>query len=163
MKLFEIEEANGTYAGVRFSENTKNRIMDYIRDAKIPNPVDAEDLHCTLLYSRKFLPDYNPHGDIDPSVKGHSFKLETWPHNKGEDNETVCLVLTFKCKPLERRQKYLLSAHGATFDYDEYKPHVTLSYDVGDLDASSLPDIQNYLDEVEIVEEYSEDLILDWA
>lgn len=163
MNLLEISENNGTYAGIRFSEKTKDDIMRYIDEAGIPNPIEREDLHCTLLYSRKYLSSYDAYGEIDPLIKGQVVNLETWPHNKGEENETTCLVMTFKCKPLEMRQKYLVDNYGATFDYDEYKPHITLSYDVGNLNVNDLPDINDYLGDIEIVEEYSEDLILDWA
>ncbi len=35
--LYE-EEKKGTYAGIHFDDDTKDRIMKFIKDNKIPNP-----------------------------------------------------------------------------------------------------------------------------
>jgi 2'-5' RNA ligase len=56
-----------------------------------------------------------------------------------------------------------MKKHDATYDFPEYKPHITLSYDIGDLDEKNLPDIGKYVDEIGIDEEYGEDLDLNWA
>ena len=49
-------------------------------------------------------------------------------------------------------------AVGATYDFDEYKPHITLSYDVGVLE---FPDNEYTLDLG--FNEYKEDLEEDWS
>lgn len=168
MKLFEIimeTEHKGTYAGVRFDDNTKRAISKYIKDNDIPNPVSADKLHTTLLYSRKHLPNYKPLGQLKRALVGHPTEFDVW-ESKGklrDEATTRCLVLEFKCPNLVERHKHLMDEHQATYDFPEYKTHITLSYDIGDLDIDDLPDIKKTLDSITIVEEYSEELDLQWA
>jgi patatin-like phospholipase/acyl hydrolase len=46
-------------------------------------------------------------------------------------------------------------ALGATYDFDEYIPHITLSYNAGDIDIEALN--HNSMD-INLVEEYVESL-----
>lgn len=168
MKLFEILEeqsTKGTYAAVRFSDETKAAIAKYIKDNEIPNPTNTEKLHCTVLYSRKYCPDYEPLGDIDPPWIGKPEKLEVWEsRGKLRDEEPKrCLVMKFTCDKLVDRHNALMDEHDATYDFPEYKTHITLSYDIGDMDEAELPDITDSISEIVIVKEYGEDLDLDWA
>lgn len=157
MKLNEIKEERrkGTYAAVHFDDNTKQAIKKYIEENNIPNAVPVNKLHTTLLYSRKFLPDYVAAGKVH--LVGQPTNFENWPT---QDKQSNCLVLKYDCPDLVKRHKFLMKEHGATFDYDEFKPHVTLSYDIGDMDIKDLPKFE---DDIVIVEEYSEDLDLNWA
>ena len=151
----------GTYAGVHFSESTNNAIRNYIIANDIPNPVPADKLHCTLLYSRKHCPDYEAQGQLDTPIIGKPGKFEIWPGQPEEDGHCPnCLVLNFESTELEQRHQHLMDEHKATFDYPEYKTHVTFSYDVGDM---KLEDIPEFTDQIEIVEEYGERLSADWA
>lgn len=154
----------GTYAAVRFDDQTKNAIVKYIKDNDIPNGVPVAKLHTTVLYSRKFCPDYEPAGEISPAWIGKPTKLEVWESNgKLRDEPTTrCLVLKFDCPELNARHKELMDEHKATYDFPEYKTHVTLSYDIGDMDETDLPSI-DAIGDLKIVSEYGEDLKLDWA
>ena len=164
MRLEELTEKNdtkGTYAGVRFDDQTVKSLQKYIKDNKIPNAIAAGKMHCTLLYSKKSLPNYKPMGDIDPPMEGSPTGFEKWKSQPDADgNKSQCLVLTFNCKELVARHKKLMDEHNATFDFDEYKPHVTLSYDVGEMDIKDLPSIT---EKVVLDKEYSETLKSDWA
>jgi hypothetical protein len=170
MKLFELLEKEdspepGTYAAVKFDESTVNNIRKYIENNEIPNGVPAEKLHCTVLYSRKHCPDYEPQGDIDPAWIGTPVGLEVW-ESKGklrDEEPKRCLVMKFKCEELNDRHKELMDEHDATYVFPEYKTHVTLSYDIGDLDEKTLPDIADAISKLKINHEYGEDLDLDWA
>lgn len=168
MKLFEIieeqQETKGTYAAVRFDPATKAAIAKWIENSKIPNPTNTDKLHCTVLYSRKYCPDYEPLGDIDPPWIGKPDKLEVWESRGKLRNEEPkrCLVMKFSCDDLVKRHEELMKEHDATYDFPEYKTHITLSYDIGDMDEADLPDISS-IGDITIVEEYGEDLDLDWA
>lgn len=160
MKLDEINkpktDETGSYAGVRFSTTTTKALEQYIEDNKIPNPLDAEHFHTTLLYSRKFLPDYEPAGKYKVPFVGTPKILEVWPSQPDENGKVKnCLVLTYDCPKLYQRHHKLMNQHGATYDFDEYKPHVTLSYDIGDFKIDKLSEFE---EDLEIVEEYGEDL-----
>ena len=165
MKLVELTEKknmpDGTYAGLKFSTETKNLIKKYMEENEIPNPLDVDAIHSTLLYSRNHLPEYKPAGKLDESWFGkpkHFSIFNSNPKNGGDGSN--CLVLEYKCSQQSTRFDDLMEKYDATYDFDEYKPHITLSYDVDDLDYKKLPMIDGKL---EIVEEYGEDLNLDWA
>ena len=141
MRLTEIRSTpNGSYAGARFSANTKDAIKNYISKNNIPNSPNTDSLHSTILYSRKYLPDFVAKGPYDPTIKGQPTGFEVWPSQPDENGHTKnCLVLTFDAPDLVARHESLMSQHNATYDFDEYKPHVTFSYDVGDVDPEKLP------------------------
>lgn len=159
------EDTRGTYAAVKFDKDTVDSLQDYIRENQIPNPVAPTKMHTTLLYSRKFCPDYEAQGKISPAWIGEPIGLEVWDTNgKLRDEPTKrCLVLKYKCKDLTERHEFLMDEHDATYDFPDYKPHITLSYDIGSLDEKELPDVSKFLGDIKIVEEYGEDLDLDWA
>jgi len=92
------------------------------------------------------LPDYEPIGKLDETWTGKFTKFSIFPSNPNN------LVLEYVCKPQSERFNKLMDSHDATYDFDEYKPHITLSTDVGDFDHKKLPKI---LEPLEIVEEYS--------
>jgi len=165
MRLIELTESKkrGTYAAVRFSDDTVKRIKTFIEENEIPNPISANKLHTTVLYSRKYCPDYKAAGTYDTPLVGKPKKFDLWKSQPDEDgNRSNCLVLAYDCPELVKRHKSLMDEHKATFDFDQYRPHVTLSYDAGaDFDVNKLKpqDVGN----IEITKEYMEDLDLDWA
>lgn len=166
MKLKELHENNktkqGTYAGVRYSNESVTAITKYIKDNNIPNPVATHKMHTTLLYSRKFLPKYKPQGKLTPPLKATFDSFVVWETTPPDPTQEPwnCLVMKLKCPALVELHKKYMKEHQATYDYDEYSPHITLSYNIGDLDVGRLPNFDVVL---EIVEEYGEDLELDWA
>lgn len=171
MKIKEIlEEASepinvkkGTYAGAHFSPATVDALSQYCKTHNIPNAIAPDKFHTTILYSRKYCPDYKAAGKYDPMLVGKALgNFHVWKTSPSDPNaeKTNCLILPFDCPDLAARHKELMDTHGATYDYDEYKPHVTLSYNIGDLDVDSLPPFEG---DIEIADEYQEDLDLDWA
>ncbi len=151
------DEKPGTYAGVKFSDDTIAALEKYTKDNKIPNALPADKYHTTLLYSRKHLPNYKPEGDYKTPMTGSPTGFEIWPNYDSSKN---CLVLSYSCPQLYQRHHKLMNQHGATYDFDEYKPHVTLSYDVGNLKVDKLPTFE---DSLEITSEYDEELKIGWA
>lgn len=169
MKLVDIltekkNEPTGSYAAVRFDQETKDTIAKYLKDNQIPNGISPEKLHTTLLYSHKYLPDYTAQGDISPAWIGTPVAFEVWESQPKEDGSTKnCLVLKYKCDELAKRHEFLMDEHDAQYDFPDYKPHITFSYDIGELNAEEFPDIKKALPEIKIVSEYGEDLKDDFA
>lgn len=163
MKLGDImeekkeQEGKGTYVGVKFSKDTKDRLKEYMKKNDIPNPLPRDKMHTTVIYSRKRADDIKPHGKIDPPWIGKPESMEIFK-TRDENN---ALVLRYKCKKLSDRHQYIMDKHDTTYDWPEFKIHVTLSYDCGDIDLDSLSDVKD-IGDIEIVEEYKEDLELDW-
>lgn len=168
MKLREVlskdnvtEDQQGTYAGYRVSQDDDDTIMDLLKEIGVSNPVEKSDLHLTLLYSRKFLPDYEPASDTDIWAYPSSFHVFN-----GQDGKNI-LVLMLDCKDCVKRHKELMKQHKATYDFPEYLPHLTLSYDIGDwFDADADKINSEFKDklpkEFHINSEYMENLKLDW-
>ena len=165
MKLKDVlleQEEKGTYAAVRFGDDTKDNIESFINDNEIPNSVPRDKLHTTLLYSRKYCPDYSPPGNLEQPLEGTPTEFDVWKSQPDEEgNRSNCLVMKYDCEDLVNRHNELMDEHGATFDFDEYRPHVTLSYDIGDMSIDNLnPDS---IGPINVVEEYGEDLNMNWA
>lgn len=167
VKMVEIIEekrktVRGTYSGVKASKDTQEKIKKYLEDNKVPTPVKTEKLHTTILYSRKYLPNYKPAGKLDTPYKAKPVEFMVWKTTPEDPKEekTNCLILKLDCPKLIQRHKELMKEHGATFDYETYTPHITLSYNIGDLDVSKLPKIDF---DIEFDTEYIEDLNLNWA
>ena len=54
-----------------------------------------------------------------------------------QQNGKNCLVTVLKSKDLTAHHETIMDKYGATYDFDTYIPHITLSYDIGDLDAKN--------------------------
>lgn len=162
-ELMEKKNNKGTYAGVRFTDDTVKRIKTYAEENEIPNRVPSSKLHTTVLYSRKYCPNYEAAGAYDKPLVGKPKKFDIWKSQPDENgNRSLCLVLTYDCPELVNRHNALMKEHGATFDYDQYRPHVTFSYDVGEgFDVNKLN--PKDIGDIEISKEYREDLDLNWA
>lgn len=159
--LNEKKQPDGTYAGVSFSKETINAIKQYIKDNNIPNGLRSDKMHTTVIYSRKYDPDFKALGKIDPPWTGTPTELDVWKTRPKDGSEgSNCLVLQFKCEKLNERHEELMKQYNFTYDFPEYKTHISLSYDIGDMEWKSLPKFEG---KIEIIDEYGEDLNLDWA
>ena len=82
----------------------------------------VEDLHVTICYSKSPISWNTVHRDTAPViVSGGSRGVDQF--GKG------AVVLTFECEILEWRNQ-MLRRLGATSDFPDYHPHVTITYDV---------------------------------
>lgn len=167
MKISELLEekrkaARGTYSGIKPSKESVEKLEAWMEKNKIPTPVKSNKLHVTILYSRKYLPNYKAAGKIDTPYKAKVKEFAVWkttPEDPTEEKKN-CLIVKLDCPELIKRHKLLMKEHGATFDYDDYTPHITLSYDIGDLNVKKLATIDF---DIEFDNEYQEDLNLNWA
>lgn len=157
----EKKQPDGTYAAVNFSKETTDAIKKYIEENNIPNGLSEDKMHTTVIYSRKYDPKFEAQGKIDPPWIGKPTEFDVWktrPKDSGEGSN--CLVLQFNCEELNKRHKELMDEYDFTYDFPEYKTHISFSYDIGSMDWKKLP---KFTHKIEIVEEYGEDLDLDFA
>jgi hypothetical protein len=148
-KDFLTEKNDGTYVEAKFSKDTINRLyngwvkeQDFGSNIKLLN---KDDYHCTILYSRKFIPKEFEINDYDKHFcKPKEFKIFQF-------GKQWCLVLVIECKELNEIHKNLIKA-GGTHDYDEFIPHVTLCLfdNKNDIDISKLELPKMTLEIVEI-------------
>lgn len=153
---FSESEHKGTYVGVRFNRASAKALTKQCRDLGIPNVINSEKLHSTLIYSRNQLTEFSPHGKMNHTVQGAVI-----PHVFETQSGKRAMVLKLTDPWFESRHKEIMTNHPeATYDYPDYQPHITVSYDIGDYVIPSTFVIGTPLI---LTEEYEEDLNLDWA
>lgn len=154
MRLHEIATKGGTFVAVRIHNKNEQAILRFIKEQNIPNAIPQDDIHITLVYSKKHLPTYQTVGAISEIATPKKFTKFTSNPGDGTDKKQ-CLVLLVNSDFLHDRQAELVSDYGATSDFDSYSPHITFSYDVGDFDVTQLGDFDG---DIDLVEEYHERL-----
>lgn len=125
--IAEAEQA-GVYAAYHISPESKEVLAKHVKAMGVKNPCDSSAYHITTVYSKKPI-DYKPSPEaitvhpIGYAVFGHPNKV---------------LVLKVEHPRLHERFNEARKA-GATWDYPNYQPHITLATEVDpDLDISQL-------------------------
>lgn len=148
------EDSRGVYVAVKYNQSAGDDLLDFIKKYNIPSTLKANDFHTTLIYSRK-------HADItDLDDNMEDSEIVAYPkelHVFETFDKKRALVIKLDCPYLEERHKYLMQKYGLTYDYDEYIPHITLSYDIGDME---IPKDVKFPKFFRIQSEYAEDLNL---
>ncbi len=94
----------------------------------------AKDLHVTICRSRA--------GVCSKSIEKKSgcifidSKAGRKMAHLGDDGAAV---LFFQSSIIESRWRQLIEKHSASWDYDSFHPHITISYNPGDIDLAALP------------------------
>jgi len=148
IKILEDKSTSkGTFVGLRLSDESSTKLVEWMEDNDIVDPTPENKLHVTLILDKVREiewndTDYDPPLEIDPET--YEFALF--------GDESNILVLKMKSDELLRRHNSAKALHNIKWDHDEYAPHVTLSYssksDIGDLLVPDFPII--------LVAEYSE-------
>ncbi len=146
-------DEKGTYIGVRYDEQSMERIVALANVVGFPNPLHKGMLHSTLIYSTEFLPVLT--GGKEVEYEAWMCHLKIWPTDRGN-----ILVLILKSPAMETRHQQWLN-RGAKHSYDDYAPHITLSYNVGDWTIPSWYEIPKF--RLTANWEYVEELKLDWG
>lgn len=115
----------GIYMCAKFCQASQEAIQGIQKALGMDNPVVAKKLHTTIVCSRKTV-DIAPASGI--SEKANLIGIEKW------DTTYVGLL---QSDYLSDRFNAAMSM-GATYDFDDYKPHVTLAYA-----SSDIPDFEN--------------------
>jgi hypothetical protein len=147
----------GTYIAVRVHEESESKIREFMERNKIPvvYPKLERRRHVTLVSSddgfmHKFVPKTAqvycafPEGfDIFPTKEGNR-----------------CLVLRLNCPELIARHHEICKTYGCIDRYPEYKCHVSLSYDIGDM---SIDNLEKFAAPILLGDEYCEEFNLNWV
>lgn len=128
----------GKYIGIRFTPETKEKLKQIIDDEGVPHGLDMDDLHSTIAYSRKSnIPGYEVAGKFEEPEEAEIDDFTIFP---GQDEGNNCLVAKLKAPSFVEKHNKTMD-HGASYDYDEYIPHVTLSYDAGEWNENDLKEL----------------------
>lgn len=115
--------SQGTYAKLVPTQNTSQKIATMMQLLNIENSVSANDLHVTIVYSRKECNNISAHA-IDLPIKGNGAQFGYFKNKDG----TTCLVLHINSEDMHSLHQRCRD-QGAEHDYDTFSPHITLSYD----------------------------------
>lgn len=148
---------NGTFVAVRFREDTRQLLYAYALLNGIPNPLDPEEYHSTVVYSRNHIDFEQPEFELVPIRHATPLAFDVF-EGVIDGKKGNCCVLKINSEYMNDRHYYLRRYHNATHDFPDYHAHVTLSYDIGDFDVSKLRDIDVILPKLYLVSEFNEEL-----
>jgi len=124
----------GKYIGIRFTPETKSRLRDIIDSEGVPNGLRDESIHSTVAYSKgSNIPGYKVAGQFEEPEEATIKSFTIFPSQDGKN----CLVAKLDAPTLVDKHNKTMD-HGANYDFDEYIPHVTLSYDAGEWSPEDL-------------------------
>lgn len=129
-------------------------ILAWAKAQGFDTTVPADDLHVTVAYSRQALDwmkvggDWGSRQDGGLTIAPGGARLVEPLGGEG------AVVLLFNSSELAWRHMQIREA-GASWDYEEYQPHVTITYAAGDLDLSK---VEPYRGKIEFGPEIFEDL-----
>lgn len=144
-----MKHKDGTYVAIDLTDDSKVQLDNYLKLTLDPmNRVDPDSYHITIIYSRTPVPDAEKFAGTSAPGFALVTKWEVFPTK----NDGKCLVMKLDF-PFAERLNRTLTEMGATSDYDEYKPHVTVAYDFqGDIDPDALarPQFPLFFDTVKV-------------
>jgi 2'-5' RNA ligase len=124
----------GTYVALELDAATRAQLDRFVTDQlKLAQPIDPEYYHITVIYSRTpvaqadLLPE-----QYQASATGIRYALWT---TRDARQCLVMLVESYQARYLNQQ----LTQLGAVSDYNQYTPHLTLSYDYTGPNITQLP------------------------
>lgn len=155
-RLFEAPE-DGTFVGYHLYAQDAQRLQQFALDNGIPNPEPADKMHVTVLFSRNPVPNIKPWGMLKKAM--YAMPVEARIFGEGDEK---ALVIVLDAPDVVKRHKQLMQMHKeATHDHADFIPHVTLSYNAGDFDPTTL-DVSS-IGMITLVEEYTNDIDPGWS
>jgi 2'-5' RNA ligase len=127
---------DGTYVSMDLSDQCRELIDHFVEmNLGLTERVDKSTYHITVIYSRTPVPTAEQHVGITTDIGATVTGYEVFPTK----NDGKCLVMRLDF-PFAETLNRQLTAEGATSDYDKYKPHMTIAYDIKqDVDPHTLP------------------------
>lgn len=115
---------HGTYAEITLDPQSKNYISSLMESLELENPIDPDDLHTTVVYSKNPCPDAARLHKLPTPFVGRITEFKIWPTQTGSN----CLVAIVECDMVTKLHQHFRQKYKASHDYDQYIPHITLSY-----------------------------------
>ena len=112
-------------------------ILKWAKDQGFNDLEGAGDLHVTITYSRAPV-DWMKMGESWSNEKNGNMEIKPGgPRIVEQLGGQGAVVLMFGSSELSWRNRWMRE-EGASWDYEEYQPHITISYNAGDLDLSKV-------------------------
>jgi 2'-5' RNA ligase len=127
---------DGTYVSMDLTAESREMLDRYVEQMLgLSERVDPSTYHITVIYSRTPVPTAEDSAGLTTDTPATVHSYEVFPTK----NDGKCLVMRLDF-PYASTLNAELTRQGATSDYDEYKPHLTLAYDMEqDIDPATLP------------------------
>lgn len=134
-------------------------VIAWAREQGFPATLRADDMHVTIAYSRRPV-NWLKMGGIWGWTGDSAEHLVSpgGPRLVDRIGGEGAIALHFHSGHLEQRHREMRDA-GASWDFDAYLPHVTITYDAGDVDLTA---IEPYRGELRFGPEIFEPLQEDW-
>lgn len=129
-------------------------ILAWAKAQGFENTVPASDLHVTIAYSKQALDWMKVNETWSGDSNGHLTVAPGGARLVEPLGSEGAVVLLFNSSELSWRHRQIRKA-GASWDFEDYQPHVTLTYAVGDLDLTK---VEPYRGKIEFGPEIFEDL-----
>jgi len=151
--LFNFNNLSVFFAAVKFSEKTIEKLLTFCYDNNVPNTLDPDDFHSSLICSKKMIFNFQPNENLNIVCMPFEFDIFISKPSTFKPQKTRSLVLKFCCDYMIDRFEVLIE-NGGQHDQEQYQPHITLSYDVGEeFNIEQLPPVSN-IGELKIIKEY---------
>jgi 2'-5' RNA ligase len=137
----EKNEKSGTYASMQPNQSSRKKLHDWLEKQEVPNLVAPEEYHVTIAYSRKPVPQI---AKIEPNLP-----IKVKPIGWEVFGDLLVLKVSDKdlSKIFDKTREM-----GATFDYPEFIPHISVAKDYKGAVPNTLPKITITLDEYRVEE-----------
>lgn len=134
---------DGTYVSLEMSKESRALLDNFVEmNLGLTERVDPKTYHITVIYSRTPVPAAEELTGALLPVEAQAMGYEVFPTK----TDGKCLVMRVVC-PHATRLNAWLTKKGATSDYDEYKAHITIAYDMSqEVDPNTLPLPQFHLE-----------------
>lgn len=146
-------ETQGVYVAMKTTLNSTKELLSFIKENKVPNPINDNDFHNTIIYSTSY-----DNVEVDENLEIETKIIEYKVFVDG-DGKNILVGILDNPKFKDIHEKFM-NEYNLTYDYDEYIPHITLSYDIGDFDYTKLEKFDGVL---KFNNMYKEDLDLTWT
>lgn len=153
----EVQDAKPRTLYVSRRVVNADEILAWAREQGFTSTLTAEQLHVTVAFSRTPV-DWMEVGEAWAGDKAGELTIAPGGARLIEKFDGGAVVLLFNASELSWRHEQIKQA-GASWDWPEYQPHITLTYDPGDLDLSS---VEPYRGRIVLGPEVFEEVNEDW-
>ena len=121
------------YIGLFFDKESASYLYNLCKKLNVPNMINKELYHVTLLSSTDKIPYQLKDKKVNYKATIKNLKILKTKNN------TNCLVLILDSKEICEKERYIYQIYNIlnTSTY-KYFPHITLSYDIGDMDINKI-------------------------
>lgn len=147
----------GLYVGCKYDRDSIIKIKQLSKMLNV-EPPDSEDLHTTICYSTRPPSKAVEYSNWPPQeyARARMIGLEVF---NGRDGSNI-LVVMLDSKFLREQHHYFMTEYDLSYDFDQYRPHITLSYSYHSPTPPNFPtgvDLQLVINSV-----YTEPLKTEW-